>query len=359
MRKRRFNILHIIDGLRAGGKERQLIELIKHIDRLRFCVGVVTFNKNQHYFNNTCRLSDYFRVLEKRNKLKPLFTIWKCFQEFIPDIVHTWDSLSSFYSYLPIRVQRAAFIDGSIRDAGIDKGWQYHYKRFYLKRADMVLSNSHAGLKAYHVAGEVLYNALDLSRFMPNQNLDKFNIIMTANFTDYKDHATFFKAAKVLAESGVVDQVLLAGDGPRIKHFQEMVIGWDRHISIMFHFLGQISNVEEYLSRCRIGVLCSTARYSEGISNSVLEYMAAGLIPITTDIGAIPEIICNGVNGLLFKAGDWEEIVRLVTEVKMNPALQQTIMTNARKTIEEKFDCQSNIGKCMDIYLKLLHRDGR
>lgn len=357
---RKTHILHVTDGLAAGGKERQLLEMIKNMDKEAFACGVITFNSNQHYSAQTKDCSARYWELKKRpTRLEPLFSIWKCFREFRPDIVHTWDSLSSFYAYLPCKAYKVPFIDGSIRDAGTDKGWEYYFKRFFLKRADHVISNSHAGLNKYKIAGQVIYNAIDTSRFLPNVKPNEFNIIMTANFTDYKDHDTFLKAAIDLMKARIVDQAYLLGDGPSRQKYIDWVENKFPSFSAKIHFPGIVANVEAYLANCRIGVLCSTERFSEGISNSVLEYMAAGLIPLVTDIGAAREIINDGVNGFLFPAGDWQRIVKIIKQLKVDNAKKEIIVAAAKKTINERFDLKINISEHAGIYRELNSRKGK
>jgi len=353
--KNKINILFVIDGLAGGGKERQLVEILKNIDKSRFELGVVTFNKNQHYTQQVTQLADYFKYIEKQsNKLKPLTAIWQVYQEFKPNIVHTWDSLSSFYSYLPSKYFKAIIIDGSIRDAGVDKGWNYHFKRFFLKRATLIISNSFAGLSAYKVEGTVLYNAIDTSRFLtPSQN-PEFNLIMTANFSSYKDQQTFLNAAIALVYDQFVDNVYLLGDGPYLKTYMNWVDKEYPDIAHKFYFAGSVANVEEYLSNCKIGVLCSTPEYSEGLSNAVLEYMAAGLIPIVTNLGGSSEIIEDEINGYLIEPKDHSKIIELVCWLKNDPGIMKTLKSNAKNTILEKFSIQNTSRDLSSIYESLV-----
>ena len=353
-----MKILYIIDGLKGGGKERQLVEIIKNIDAKEFNIGIVTFNDNQHYTEEIKNKVTYFRYLKKRpTRLEPLISIWKCFEEFKPDIIHTWDSISGFYSFLPGKFYNTKHINGSIRDAGTDKGWEYKLKRFFLKKADFIISNSLAGLKAYRVNGQVIYNIIDISRFYPKVQSSDFNLVMTANFTDYKDHQTFLKAAAILAGNKIVNEVYLLGDGPhREKHIKWLK---ESHSDIFekFHFPGAVYNIEEYLAKCSIGVLCSTPEYSEGLSNAVLEYMAAGLVPIVTNLGGSAEIINNGINGYLIQPGDYQSIVNLVQNIKADNKLQEMLLSNAKDTISEKFTMTNNLKKLSSFYRSIGNTD--
>ncbi len=349
MNKNKIKILYIIDGLFQGGKERQFIEILKGLDRKKFTIGIVTFNKNLFYTTQAKELSDYFIEIDKyRNKFKPFFSIWTCFSDFKPDIVHTWDYLSSLYIYLPSKLKAVKFINGSIRDSGTEKGLKHKLKKLMLKAADLVIANSQEGLRSYKVKGEVIYNAVDINRFEKNEENNEFNIIKVANFTDYKNHKMFIDAAIKLAENKIVDKIFLAGSGIYKEKYLSYVKEKDKTISSKFNFLGSISNIEHYLKKCKVGVLCSTVEYSEGVSNSVLEYMAAGLIPVATNIGATSEIIEDKGNGYLIKADSSDELFNIVKHIKNN--YNKTIISNAKETIKQKFNYKKNINKLSSIY---------
>ncbi len=355
MNDRQLKVLYIIDGLHGGGKERQLVELIKIFTKNNdVSVDVITFNKNKHYSETVKGLVPDIVELRKRPlRIEPVFTIWKHILKFKPDIIHTWDPLSSFYSWLPSRVFKIKLIDGSIRDAGIEKGWEYYFKRFFLNQADFVVANSSAGLKAYKVNGQVIYNAINRERFRRNEITKEFNIIMTANFTDYKDHKTFLKSAVKLIRLKVVDNAYLVGDGPHRKNFMNYIKENYGELSEIIRFVGAAHNVEEYLAECKIGILCSTKKYSEGVSNSILEYMAAGLVAIGTNVGGIPEIIEHGKNGFLINEGDSNAIVNYVQMVKEKPALYYAIRQSAFVTLEDKFNYNNNCEQLLQLYRSL------
>jgi len=352
----RIKILYVIDGLNAGGKERQLVEILKYLDKNKFKIGVVTLNKSQFYTETVKKLTEYFCELDKiHNKVKPLFNIRRCFKEFKPDIVHTFDSLSSFYAYRISKKYNSIFINGSIQDAGIEKGLEYKFKRQYLKKSDLVISNSQVGLDVYKVEGKVLYNAIDMNRFKEKNNTGKeYNIITVANFSDYKDYDTFFKAALKLVKDNIVDYVYIIGSGPNEEKYKKLVQNSDDKVNSKFKFLGRKSNVEDYLSLCDVGILCSTSEFGEGISNSILEYMASGLIAVSTDIGATKEIIIDGYNGFLVNEKDFEKIYELVKYVKTDGTKIKEIKDNALSTIRNKFGYEKCINKLTGIYIDLM-----
>ncbi|MCK4662442.1 MAG: glycosyltransferase [Bacteroidales bacterium] len=348
-----IKLLFVIDGLFLGGKERQLTEIINGLKQYNnIQTIVITFSKEQFYTEIVKKQVNKLYEIGYSNNFIRLMKTLKIIRSSKPDIVYSWDTMSSFFSYISTRFSNIKFVDGSIRDTGVEKGFEYQLKKFLLKNSDLVISNSFAGLKAYGVTGKVLYNAININRFK-EQNSEEFNIIMLANFSDYKDHKTYINASEILAEKNLIDNIFLAGSGKHFEKYKNHIKTLPKSISSKFIFLGKVSNIENYLLKCKIGVLCSTIKYGEGISNSILEYMAAGLIPIATDIGATNEIIINEENGFLISENSHQQIVSIVENLRYDNKLIKKIKFNAINTVKNKFNYNKNIEKFVTIIKSL------
>ncbi|MFC2110889.1 glycosyltransferase family 4 protein [Bacteroidota bacterium] len=350
-----MKILMLTDGLRSGGKERQLVEIIEHIND-QFEIGVISYNTNEFYTDLVKEKVKYYAEIDKtKSKILPFFSTFNHIRLFKPDIIHTWDSLSSFYSYYSSMLFKIPFVEGSIRDAGIEKGWQRKLKLFFINRADTVLANSIAGLNAYGVKGKVIYNAINIHRFLNPVDNNQNNMIMVANFSDYKDQKTFLLAGIELINKKIIDKIYLLGDGKNRQKYIDWITEDFEDIRKKIIFTGSVPDVENYLSQCKFGVLCSTPYYSEGLSNSVLEYLGAGLIPIVTDIGGSSEIIEDRVNGFLIPAESPDEIVSIVEKLSKNNQLVEQIKINAKATIENKFNHNAVVNQLENLYQELVN----
>ncbi|MCD4651386.1 MAG: glycosyltransferase family 4 protein, partial [Candidatus Cloacimonetes bacterium] len=171
-------------------------------------------------------------------------------------------------------------------------------------------------------------------------------------FTDRKDHETFFAAVIPLLEEGLLKGIYLLGKGPLLEKYQTRYAA--SPLAEKIHFMGSLPNVEEVIANCDIGVLCSTRRYKEGISNSVLEYMAAGLIPVASDIGGTSEIIDHEVNGLLFECENPVDLQKKLRQLLNHQYDTTKLRENARKKLADRFDYTKNIQKLFDLYNQLL-----
>lgn len=333
-----------------GGKERQLIETIKNIDRNTFRIGLITFNSNQFYSELANKISDYFSIYTKdKNILEPFFTVFEAFERFKPDIVHSYDLLSSVYTYVPSKVYNTKIINASIQDSNLDKGWQYKLKVSFLSVSDINISNSVKGISYYKTHGEVLYNFIDSKRFNGEKNDIVMNVAMIANFTEYKDYKSYFKVVKELIRLNLIDKAYAVGTGKYLNDYKNE-IGADENLRDRIIFTGNIENVEKFLKNISVGFLFSTEKYGEGISNSVLEYMASGVVPIVSDIGASSEIIENEVDGFLVNKYDISGISDIVSKLKNVDEYRRKVILNAKKKISDRFSLQMNIHQLENIY---------
>jgi glycosyltransferase involved in cell wall biosynthesis len=167
---------------------------------------------------------------------------------------------------------------------------------------------------------------------------------MVANFTNRKDYNSFIDTAKDV--NSLIDSTLFVGigDGPLFKNATKRVK--DENIKNIL-FTGVIHDVEKILSICDLGVLFTNRFSGEGISNSIIEYMAMGLPVVTNDVfGGSREIIKSGHNGYILE-NNFSEII---SKVLMNHDLSKRLGDNAKKEILNNFTIAKMGKKYLDIY---------
>lgn len=353
----KIKILFASDGLGNGGKERQMVEALKNLDVKKYEIGVITFNPNQHYEPAVINISNYFQVFRKdKSMVEPFLTVFESFEKFKPDIVHTFDLLSSLYTYFPAKIFKSKIVNASIQDSGLDKGWQFKIKKYIISLSDLVISNSYKGLSYYSVNGKVLYNFIDAERFYFSNEKNEFNVAMVANFSDYKDYESYFEVVKELIKYNLIDKAYAVGNGKYLNKYKS-IIEEDILLKDKVIFTGNTDNIEKFLKNISIGFLFSTEEFSEGISNSVLEYMASGVVPIVSDIGASSEIIDNEVDGFLVNKYDINSIIKIIKKLKENKQLVHDIQEKAYKKVEDRFNLQKNLSKLERFYCDLINYD--
>lgn len=120
-----------------------------------------------------------------------------------------------------------------------------------------------------------------------------------------------------------------------------------------FRYAGNIfgQDLRDYYLSCDIFVLPS---FAENLPNSVLEAMAAGLPVVVSDVGAIPEVVKDGVNGFIIKAGDIDAIAERIIRLAQNRDLRKSMGIRNIELIKEKYDMPIIAGKISRIYKELL-----
>jgi glycosyltransferase involved in cell wall biosynthesis len=118
-------------------------------------------------------------------------------------------------------------------------------------------------------------------------------------------------------------------------------------------FLGFRSDVPALLRQVAVSVLPSL---SEGLSNVVLEAMAAGVPVVATAVGGTPELITHGETGLLVPPRDAHALAGAVASLLADPARAQALGAAARRTVAARFSLQAMVRETERLYEQLLQR---
>lgn len=195
-------------------------------------------------------------------------------------------------------------------------------EKLALDNATALISNSKNGidfLQQYSKrAIQFIPNAVKIPSkcVNPSGQPETLKLVMLANIHSTKDHLTLMKAWKVVLEKSINQKAMLILAGKKGNTFQEiynMVINYKLENSI--EFLDDLKDPYQLLSECHIGILSSSG---EGMSNAVMEYMAAGLPVIVTDIPSNREILGDDYN-FYFPVGNEEELAAKILELISKP----------------------------------------
>ena len=101
-----------------------------------------------------------------------------------------------------------------------------------------------------------------------------------------------------------------------------------------FRFLGFRPDVAEILRAVDVVALPSSA---EGFPLAVLEAMATGCAVVATPVGGVPEVVSDGVNGVLVRPGDAEALAVALNDLVASPERRARFGDAARQRIEERY----------------------
>lgn len=167
-------------------------------------------------------------------------------------------------------------------------------------------------------------------------------IINVANMRPEKDHITLLKGFKRLARSMKGVHLSLVGDGPLRGELEEFCIQQGIH---NVKFLGTLphTDVLKHIANSDIFVLTSI---EEGMPNVIIEALALGKPIIATAVGGIPEVVKDGVNGILVRPKSPDLIAKALERLlcdselrrKLGKAAVESVKNRTWSKITEKYE---------------------
>ncbi|MGH2536620.1 MAG: glycosyltransferase family 4 protein [Candidatus Promineifilaceae bacterium] len=157
---------------------------------------------------------------------------------------------------------------------------------------------------------------------------DELLVVFVGRLAAPKGLELLLQAWSLFAADWPNGRLLLVGDGPLRSALQEQVLYLSIDSSVTFS--GMVDDVDEYLRAADIFVLSS---HYEGLSNSLLEAMAAGLPVISTRVSGSEDVIQHGRNGLLIEPGDPDGLRRALNRLASSPELRSSLGRAASHSI--------------------------
>ena len=171
-------------------------------------------------------------------------------------------------------------------------------------------------------------------------------IVNVANMnSQLKGHSVLIEAAREICASCPDVYFALVGDGTLRPELERCVR--ETGLQDRFHFLGRRKDVPEILACADIFAFPSLA---EGLPNSVLEAAAAGVPVVATRVGGIPEIIENGVTGLLVEPRDTQALIAALLQYLKSPSYAAMLARASRQRVLSNFSFDSAVAHLIDLY---------
>jgi glycosyltransferase involved in cell wall biosynthesis len=202
----------------------------------------------------------------------------------------------------------------------------------------------------------VLENGVDLGRFrnlpLPSMRplVDGARVGVVANLRPIKGLDVFVRAAALLRDEHPRAFFEVAGEGEsrRSLELQAEAAG----LGGRFRLRGGVDDMPEFLAGLDVAVLCSRA---EGMSNALLEYMAAGRPIVATAVGAAPALIENEVHGMLVPPGDVVRLAEAIGQLLTDRGLARRLGESARRRAVERYGREAMVRRFEDFYQRLLN----
>jgi len=368
------NVLHIVGSFHQGGSERQAVQLtrlLREDDTYNVFLatldkeGVLRQEAEQIVFTDIPEfpLTSFYNF----NFARQLRMCSRFIKENNIEIVHTHDFYTNVFGILTARMAKVRLKIASKRETG---GIRTKQQKFVEKRvfgfADAIVVNSKA-VEDYLIAEgipakklRVVYNGLDLERLTPkesdrrkiceeiglptDENIKFITLVANLRHT-IKNQPMFLRAAKAIAEKFPNAHFVLAGEGELKKELENLAE--QLNVREKTHFIGGCTRVPELLSVSFAGVLTSVA---EGFSNSILEYMAARLPVVATNVGGACEAIIENETGFIVESNDDEALANRLIELLDNEPKAKSFGEKGRKVVATFFSCEAQLEKTLSIY---------
>jgi glycosyltransferase involved in cell wall biosynthesis len=371
----RKRVFFLLDSFEIGGTETQAVELALRLDRSRYAVTLGSLQMSGPLLAKF--EGSHVSVMEWSTRggvnspggIYQILRLARFLRRGRFDVVHAHDLWSNLLAIPAARLARVPVVISSRRDLA-HLGWYTPWRRKFLRRLQslstvVLVNSSQISEQLVHEDGfrpefiRVVHNGIDLDRFShlaPDRQqffpgLENHTLIVcTGNMRgNVKGHPTLIEAAQRICAKFPQARFVLIGEGEKRAEFEAKVSALG--LQPNFVFMGSRQNVPEILACCDIAVLPS---HAEGFSNALLEYMAAGLPTVATDVGGNPEVIENRRDGLLVKPNDPAALADAILSLLQNPHLASQLGTAAHERVRRHFDLAQLTFNVDALYTELL-----
>ena len=371
-------VLFVITQSEPGGAQRFVLNLLTHLDKDQYEAMVAIGNTgNGNLFRAlhaegipTHRILHLVRDISIKEDLKAVSELRKLIKEYRPTTVFLNSSKAGFIGALaarcPTKLKNTKIVyrigGWSFNDPGTRwQKWSWKVLEWVsAKWKDVIIvNNQHDFDRAIKLRIKprkklvLVYNGIEtykldlMSRDEARTKLeipaDKYVVGTIANLYPAKGLEYFIRTAYHFQNQD--DLVFFViGDGKERPALEALIkdLGLERKVFLV----GQLTDAFKYLSAFDIFILSSV---KEGFPWALIEAMAAKLPIVATRVGAVPEIIEDGKNGLIVEPGDPEAMAGKIKEIMDSSHLQKELGIQAHQTVLFKFELDKMVQQIEDL----------
>lgn len=168
------------------------------------------------------------------------------------------------------------------------------------------------------------------------------------------------KAFEVLVEAAVAlrrarasVRVLIVGDGPERPRLERLIDTLGLHDTVLL--LGNRGDVMDVLAACDVAVCCSDF---EGTPLAVIEYMAAGKAVVGTRVGGVPDLVEDGVSGVLVEPRSPTRLAGAIDDLLSRPERAAEMGARGRERQHSELTLEVTLRRLESLYRQLLYDRG-
>jgi glycosyltransferase involved in cell wall biosynthesis len=373
----RVPVLTFLTNFLIGGTERQVVNLVRNYDRERYDVHLACFRRSGPLLREidakTVAFSDYpITTLPSSRTLWQQMQLSRYVRAHDIRIVHSFGFYANVFAVPAARFAGAKVVVASIRDTGDHlTRMQRALQKAACRLADHVLVNAQAVSDVLVKEGydgsriSVIRNGLDASRFEKAAHRKSVRqefglpdaspvVAVFARLNPLKGIEYFLEAVSFLSRHFPEVRFLIVGDSMSQAYRQGLeALSDSLGLSACVTFSGFRGDVPEILTQVSVSVLPSL---SEGLSNVVLEAMAAGVPIVATDVGGTSEMVEDGVTGVLVPPRNAVALAHAIASLLADPVRRHAMGEAGRLRVSERFSLQAAVSDTEKLYEGLLSK---
>jgi len=175
---------------------------------------------------------------------------------------------------------------------------------------------------------------------------------MVAEFNRFKDYPTFIRAARKISRSRKDVVFVTVGDGETLEASRKLAAEVEA-----IKFLGKRKDIVQLVETFDIGVLST---FTEGLSNSIMEYMALSKPVVATDGGGTRELVVDGETGFLVPPENPDALAAKIEYLLDNPDVARRMGEAGEARLRGEFSITRMVEDTIKLYqLALANATGR
>jgi len=373
-----IRIMRIIARMNVGGPAVQVSGLMRSMNSTEFDQRLYTgfcAPDEADYLEivsrdiNAIRIEGLGRRVSLGADLKAFLSLTKEIRSFKPQIIHTHTAKAGFLG----RIASILSLHPSIRvhtfHGHLLNGYFGSFKRMLVVLAEKFLAIfTHqllavgdkvrqdllaAGVGKSKKFG-IMAPGLDIGKLPSKKESQEFYGLSKQNIqcafigrvTQIKRPDRFLDVVSEIKKRGVAVEFFIAGDGELLQNFRERIAREDLPVKV----LGWQSNIEQVLSAADVVVLTSD---NEGTPLSLIQAGMAGLPVVTTRVGSVPEVVIDGVTGIITNL-DVQEIADALEKLANGAELRAQMGASAQQFTLANFGVKRLVNDHEVLYKKLI-----
>jgi glycosyltransferase involved in cell wall biosynthesis len=382
-------VLHLITSFEAGGTERQAVELLKRLDREQYEVRLAAIRNEGPFYKEIAsifpnvpefRLTSFYNS----NAVKQLARLRRLIVSERIDIIHAHGFYDSLFAAMAGRLVGIHVIASQRHLKLSDRRAHALGTRAIHRLAHRIVVNSEAIRRTIIESGSapaekivVIRNGLRpisddpaaasiglsslpedsaaasvIKRKMHDSLCRELGLDpqvklvgMVARLAQVKGHHFFIQAAARIAREEAGVHFVLVGDGPMRGEIESESLQCG--IAQKVHILGDRSDARLLALAFDVAVLTSL---NEGLPNTVMEAMSAGVPTVATAVGGTVELIADNETGFLVPPADAEALANRISFALKNEAVSAAVAQRGREFITSRFSMQQMVKSVEKLY---------